>query len=70
LQDPPKFIQIWIFGLKTNHLATLVIGSLFSWTGAMGRETGIFLFIRNGPIVSYDKILGRTTEKSFLGDQI
>jgi hypothetical protein len=24
LQDPPKFTQIWIFGLKTNHLATLV----------------------------------------------
>jgi hypothetical protein len=23
LQDPPKFSQIWIFGLKTNHLATL-----------------------------------------------
>jgi hypothetical protein len=23
LQDPPKFTQIWIFGLKTNHLATL-----------------------------------------------
>jgi hypothetical protein len=23
LQDPPKFFQIWIFGLKTNHLATL-----------------------------------------------
>jgi hypothetical protein len=23
LQDPPKFIQIGIFGLKTNHLATL-----------------------------------------------
>jgi hypothetical protein len=23
LQDPPKFIQIWIFGLKINHLATL-----------------------------------------------
>jgi hypothetical protein len=22
-QDPPKFTQIWIFGLKTNHLATL-----------------------------------------------
>jgi hypothetical protein len=21
---PPKFSQIWIFGLKTNHLATLV----------------------------------------------
>jgi hypothetical protein len=24
LQDPPKFTQIWIFGLKTNHLANLV----------------------------------------------
>jgi hypothetical protein len=23
LQDPPKFTQIWIFRLKTNHLATL-----------------------------------------------
>jgi hypothetical protein len=23
LQDPPKFPQIWIFGLKTSHLATL-----------------------------------------------
>jgi hypothetical protein len=23
LQEPPKFTQIWIFGLKTNHLATL-----------------------------------------------
>jgi hypothetical protein len=26
LQDPPKFAQIWIFGLKRNHLATLVSG--------------------------------------------
>jgi hypothetical protein len=24
LQDPPKFTQIWIFGLKRNHLATLL----------------------------------------------
>jgi hypothetical protein len=24
LQDPPKFSQIWIFGKKTNHLATLL----------------------------------------------
>jgi hypothetical protein len=24
LQDPPKFTQIGIFGLKINHLATLV----------------------------------------------
>jgi hypothetical protein len=23
LQGPPKFAQIWIFGLKTNRLATL-----------------------------------------------
>jgi hypothetical protein len=23
LQDPPKFTQIWIFGFKTNHLATM-----------------------------------------------
>jgi hypothetical protein len=23
LQDLPKLIRIWIFGLKTNHLATL-----------------------------------------------
>jgi hypothetical protein len=23
VQDTPKFTQIWIFGLKTNHLATL-----------------------------------------------
>jgi hypothetical protein len=27
LQDPPKFTQIGIFGLKTNHLATLVTGN-------------------------------------------
>jgi hypothetical protein len=24
-KDPPKFTQIWIFGLKTNHLATLFV---------------------------------------------
>jgi hypothetical protein len=27
LQDHPKFTQIWIFGLKTNHLATLLSGT-------------------------------------------
>jgi hypothetical protein len=30
-QDPPKFTQVWILGLKTNHLATLyipIIGSV------------------------------------------
>jgi hypothetical protein len=30
LQYPPKFNQIWIFGLKTYHLATL--------SGKRGRE--------------------------------
>jgi hypothetical protein len=24
LKGPPKFTQFWIFGLKTNHLATLL----------------------------------------------
>jgi hypothetical protein len=29
VQDPPIFFtQIWIFGLKTNHLATLVHGQI------------------------------------------
>jgi hypothetical protein len=28
LQDPPKFIRIWIFGLETCHLATLSFGTL------------------------------------------
>jgi hypothetical protein len=27
-QDPPKFTQIWIFGLKICHLATLDSGTL------------------------------------------
>jgi hypothetical protein len=31
LQDPPKFTQIWIFGLKTNHLATLNTTSQKFW---------------------------------------
>jgi hypothetical protein len=38
LLDPTKFTQIWIFGLKTNHLATLahieIKGpSIFFWQG-------------------------------------
>jgi hypothetical protein len=33
LQDPPKFTQIGIFGLKTNHLATLVVRSAFFGAG-------------------------------------
>jgi hypothetical protein len=32
LQDPPKFTQTGIFGLKTNHLATLdQIGPIFAY---------------------------------------
>jgi hypothetical protein len=30
LQDLAKFTQIWIFGLKTNHLATLHQGDRMS----------------------------------------
>jgi hypothetical protein len=30
LQDPPKFTRIWIFGLKTNQLATLKQGDQMS----------------------------------------
>jgi hypothetical protein len=29
LQDAPKFTQIWIFGLKIYHLATLI-----RWSGS------------------------------------
>jgi hypothetical protein len=32
IKDPPKFTQIWIFGLKIYHLATL--RSSFSKSGA------------------------------------
>jgi hypothetical protein len=28
VQGPPKFAQIWIFGLKRNHLATLLLSTL------------------------------------------
>jgi hypothetical protein len=35
LQDPPKFTQIGIFGLKTNHLATLIFATFF---GAVERK--------------------------------
>jgi hypothetical protein len=42
LQDPPKFTLIGIFGLKTNHLATL-IGSMFS---AIKMSQNLKLFLR------------------------
>jgi hypothetical protein len=34
VQDPPKFTQIWNFGLKTNHLATLVESCFKKFTSA------------------------------------
>jgi hypothetical protein len=43
LQSPPKFTQIWIFGLKTNHLATLPVNASF-WAnlqvGKLERDFG------------------------------
>jgi hypothetical protein len=35
VQDPTKFTQIWIFGLKTNHLATLQLGGRWCPDGWM-----------------------------------
>jgi hypothetical protein len=32
LQDLPKFTQIWIFGLKIYHLATLIWTTLLSFS--------------------------------------
>jgi hypothetical protein len=29
LQDPPELTQIGIFGLKTNHLAALLLGNFY-----------------------------------------
>jgi hypothetical protein len=40
LQDPPKFTQIWIFGLKTNHLATLHPRAIFK--GGLGSRVARF----------------------------
>jgi hypothetical protein len=39
LQDPPKFTQIGIFGLKLNHLATLVSERSF-WETARHEPLG------------------------------
>jgi hypothetical protein len=35
LQDPSKFTQIWIFGLKKYHLATLIEGKISKLFSAM-----------------------------------
>jgi hypothetical protein len=44
LQDPPKFTQIWIFGLKICHLATLVFVWPFHWfvSGCVARFLLVF----------------------------
>jgi GTPase SAR1 family protein len=38
LQDPPKFIQIWIFGLKIYHLATLILSESKQLWDIAGQE--------------------------------
>jgi hypothetical protein len=53
LQDPPKFTQIWIFGLKICHLATLIqmsmaAKSLLIQQGANGsKQKSIKLLIKS-----------------------
>jgi hypothetical protein len=59
LQDPPKFCQIWIFGLKTNHLATLIFTlqklptkrDVDKFLGLNGEELNFF--IKKFPPVNY-----------------
>jgi hypothetical protein len=38
LQDPPKFAQIGIFGLKICHLATLVVAALPAGAGLIHKH--------------------------------
>jgi hypothetical protein len=45
LQDPTKFTQIWIFGLKTNHLATL------AWLRGDTLGTFFWSFLFHGRVV-------------------
>jgi hypothetical protein len=42
LQDPPKITQIWIFGLKTNHLATLFLPTLSTHTRPLSLNNSQF----------------------------
>jgi hypothetical protein len=47
LQGPPKFTQIWIFGLLTNHLATLVVRRTASVSVLLVAATAVdLLFFR------------------------
>jgi hypothetical protein len=43
LQDPPKYTQIWIFCLKTNHLATLPATLAFGTFSVSFPETLYFV---------------------------
>jgi hypothetical protein len=62
LQDPQKFTQIWIFGLKTNHLATLLL--------RFQKLSFAFLLIA-GCNVTFGEALGvfsnKNVDKMFLG---
>jgi hypothetical protein len=48
------FSQIWIFGLKTNHLATLIRTGLQNFEGNLfrtnDRRRRLLAHLRNGPI--------------------
>jgi hypothetical protein len=52
MQDPPNFTQIWIFGLKTNHLATLLFTSRHiinvRWSVLDSQITNSLLTVQNG----------------------
>jgi hypothetical protein len=54
-QGPPKFTQIYIFGLKTNHLATLTL--TVHWSSG---DRGSILFVDNfGTSRQSCKLVGR-----------
>jgi hypothetical protein len=54
MRGPPKFTQIWIFGSKICHLATLVGGKKFVWFvrrhGQMNPFPGILPIVTASPI--------------------
>jgi hypothetical protein len=41
LQEPPKCTQIWIFGLKTNRLATLLKSFMKFAAGNASASAGV-----------------------------
>jgi hypothetical protein len=65
LQGPPKFSQLWIFGLKTNHLATLLGPNLFpntdvnvfTWTAVfvVVVVVVIIIIVVVGPLERFDE---------------